>query len=215
MHDGILALRVVDSDVECLARLSGINLLGVHLGDVQTEHEIRLNALKVLAVAGGIFKAQMLQLLDKFLILNRNVRINLEHVRMILLRQYASALDELFHGCAVMRIANRTAAAVHQCPRHMRQVADEHGERAADCAVLVANDDCFPLPVILQVRPLLGLREMAKRVAHIKGFVFSQRIIIYKFKHFHPPDLIGTEFHTYFHYNTGTNERLCAFRHIF
>ena len=187
MHDGILTLGILHGDIKGLARLSGEDFLAVHLGYIQAEYEVRLNALKVLAVTGGIFKAQVFQLRNKFLVLNGDIRVNLEHIGMVLLCQLAGTGNQLLHGSPVMGITNRTTATIHQCPGHMGQIADEHCQRTADFALFIPHNDRFPLPVVLQVCPLLGLCKMAEGMAHIKRLIFSQCFVIYKFKHVYPP----------------------------
>ena len=102
---------------------------------------------------------------------------------MILLCQHASALDELLHGCAVMRIANRTAAAVHESSADTGDLARHDGKASADSAVFAAHGDGVPLPHGLLLAPEIALGEVSLGVGLDKGFVFRKRFFGNEFVH--------------------------------
>ena len=162
--------------------------------DVQAEDVARLDGLEILAALLAP-EAERLHKRGKRRVARRHVRVELDDVGLIFFCQLLRTLEQLGERLAVVQIADRPAAAVHQRPADAGHPARHQGQRALDLSALAAHGDGVPRPHGLLFGPETALRKMALRMALQKRLVFRKR-------------LVGNQF---IHGGTSPEEYLCVF----
>ena len=159
-------------------------VLGLSL-DVQAENIARLDGLKVLAALLAA-EAELMQHGGKGGIGRGHVGVDFDDVGPVALCKLLCACEQLGKRLAVVQVADRAAAAVHEAPADAGDLARHEGERALDFAVCAADGDGVPLPHGLLQTPETALGKIALRVGLDKGFVFGKRFVCDEFVHVGP-----------------------------
>ena len=150
--------------------------------DVQAEDVARLDCLEVFAALFGA-EAEALEHGRKGGVARRNVGVDLDDVGFVFLCQRLRAVQKLRKCLAVVKVAHRTAAAIHESSANTGDLARHDGKASADSAVFAAHGDGVPLPHGLLLAPEIALGEVSLGVGLDKGFVFRKRFFGNEFVH--------------------------------
>lgn len=148
----------------------------------EAEDEFWLDRLEILAAVARA-EAEVLKHAAEILVFHGDVRVDLDDIGLIFLRQLAGGGDKLAERLAVVKIADGATAGIEHRFVDIGHGADQEGDAAPDPAVRAARDDGAPLPRGLLLGPEGALRKMSLRVALYKCLVFREGGFLNQFGH--------------------------------
>ena len=150
----------------------GHDLLLVSAVQIQTEHELGLDGLEVLA---ALLDTESIGAHErgKGPVLHIDIRIDLDEIGVIFLGKCPHTVQKISERLLVAGIAHRRAAAIHQGKRHAaRQTADQYRHGTANNACCVPAYHGLPLPHGLLFGPQQALAEVTIGACLVEGLIF-------------------------------------------